>query len=318
MNAQNPKPKSLLRFLGVLCFVTAVTALAIQWRIISDLRNKNVSLNLENQNRVDTPIAPAAASNESGQPRKDLSELLRLRNEVRQLREQVGLLKSGERQSALQQTIAATPTQLPGAGNSPLALAAAAGDLTALKRLADLSAVARAQFQTNQDAAVFAQVRSAFDAIGAEAGKGNETALQALLRASRMDSLEGFAVDALGRAASQGNERALEPLLDPERYFITISGAVGALRPAADAGNGRAIQALAAVAGDANLKSLWLLAAQGLQGAAKAGNATAIDALAGLVRSENQNVRRTAFTALETAAADQARAAEALRRLYGQ
>ena len=318
MTAHNSKPKSLFRWLGILCCVAALAALPMQWQIISELRNANDSLRLELKSRAETPIKPAAVSQDSEQSLKDVSELARLRNEVRQLREQVALLKSGEHEAAVPPSNPAATAQPPGGGISQLASAATAGDLTALKKLAELSAAAHAQFGTNQDAEVFAELRSAFNAIGAQAGKGNETALGALLAASRMDYLGGFAVDALGQAAGQGNERALEPLLDPERYFILQSSAVGALKPAADAGNPRAIQALATVAGDVNLQPLWFMTADGLRGAAQAGNATAIEALAALVRSDNQSVRRTAFTALETAAIDHPRAAEALRRLYGQ
>lgn len=274
---------------------------------ISELRRTNHFLRTEHENRTEPPTASATVNSESEQSERDLSELLRLRSEVGHLREQVALLKAGGHDTASQPSppISAVATgRSPEDGIGQLASAASNGDLTALKKQAELSMAAHARFRTNQDASVFAEVRSAFDMIGAEAGKGNETALQTLLRASRMDGLEGFAVEALGKAAGQGNERALEPLLDPDRYFILLSSAVGALEPAADAGNPRAIEALATVAGDTNAQALWFLAAQGLQGAAKAGNATAIDTLAALVRSENQNVRRAAFTTLESAAID--------------
>ena len=188
-----------------------------------------------------------------------------------------------------------------------------------MDKLAEISDVAHAQFKTNHDASVFAELRPAFDVLGAEAGKGSDTALQALWKGMRMDSVQGFAIQALGAAAGHGNEKALEPLLEPERYLILRSSAVGALKPGADSGNVRAIQALAAVAFEPDAKPLWFLAAEGLRKAASSGNVAAIDALTELMRSDNDNVRREAIAGLEAAAFNQSsRAQEALRNPSGK
>jgi hypothetical protein len=152
--------------------------------------------------------------------------------------------------------------------------------------------------------------------MGEEAGKGSDTAFQALWRATRMNSLKGMAIHALGDAAAMGNEKALEPLLDPKRYLLLESSATGALVPAAQSGNVRAIEQLAAVTNDPKKQPLWGFVINGVEKPATAGNATAIDALAVIGRSENKNLRETALRALENAAFNnQPRATEALRNL---
>ena len=296
---QNQKQKQL-RWFAPLCILAALLVFCIQWRTISRLRHQIGDL--RTQQLVPTTEQPLAApaveiqTAELEQRRKDKIELLRLRNEVRQLREELAGLRVSRTRAAQQSD--APPAAQPDEPIRLLGLAASAGDYAALDRLGDLSYAAHARLKTNAAGDAFADLRLVFDALGSDASKGSATALEALIRASRMDALQGFAVQALGKAAGQGNEQALEPLLDPDRYFLTRSSVVSALKPAADNGNVLAIQALATVATDPNSKPLWFLAAEGLQGAARAGNATAIDSLAVLVRSENQNVRRSAFVAL--------------------
>jgi len=314
----------LFRWLVGLFCVGALTALFVQWRVISDLRRQNDSLRAEQRQLAavtrDTTVPSTIGTAELEQLRRDQRELMRLRNEVRQLREQVTALKTARTDSGAQEPAAALDqAQSRADAIRQLGVAASTGDLTALDKLAELSDVAHAQFKTNHDASVFAELRPAFDVLGAEAGKGSDTALQALWKGMRMDSVQGFAIQALGAAAGHGNEKALEPLLEPERYLILRSSAVGALKPAADSGNVRAIQALAAVAVDPDAKPLWFLAAEGLRKAASSGNVAAIDALAVLMRSDNDNVRREAIAGLETAAFNQsARAREALQNPGGR
>jgi hypothetical protein len=249
---------------------------------------------------------------------KEKLELIRLRNELRQLREQL----AGPATDAL--PVASDPPTPPATPDSPfhddevrqLELAALRGQSGALDKLASLVAAARA---TNSAAQTWIRtdMRLAFEDLGTEAGNGNESALQTLWQASRMPELQGLAVQALGQAAGKGNEEALKPLLDPESYLILRSSAVQALKPAADAGNVQAIEMLASVAADQKQSPLWLLAAGGLELAAVAGNATAINALALLAAADNKNVSRQAVLALETAARRQQPQAEAALKKLG-
>jgi hypothetical protein len=167
-----------------------------------------------------------------------------------------------------------------------------------------------------EQAATRADIQSAFELLGTEAGKGNTAGLQVLLQASRIRCLQSYAVKGLGQAAGMGNEEALKPLLDPESHLLLRSSTTSALKPAADGGNESAIQALAATAADPKQRALWLLAAQGLETAAATGNAAAIDGLAMLGADTNQVISKQAVLALEAAARkNQPRAEEALRKL---
>jgi hypothetical protein len=299
--------------LGVLAIVW------LEWRTIRDLRQENQSLRAQAQPAAtdaasQTPMVARGEAMELEQ--KDKLELLRLRNEVRQLREQVTRPAPNGTPGAVAPVL---PVQTEGqhqAGEAQqLALAAMQGDSGALDKLARLAAAARTM-ATNEQSAARSDIRHAFETLGAEAGKGNAAGLQALWQALRIPDLQGFAVGALGQAAGLGNEEALKPLLDPEGYLVLRSSVTAALKPAADAGNVRAIQALAATAADQNQAGLWFLAAQGLETAAAAGNPTAIDSLAALAATQDQNVRKEATLALEAAARkNQPRAQEALRQL---
>lgn len=295
-----------------------LVALSIQWLLMSQLRRENESLRIGQQEVVVTRASDKQVESSAapGQVPNDSAELVRLRNEVGQLREQLALLKSGHSNAG--SALASTP-----AGStvrredeiSQLGHSASQGDVAALERLAELSAAA-AGTRTNVNQDTHREIRVAFEILGKEAGNGNEAALQALWRATRMEHLEGMAILGLGQAAGMGNEKALEPLLDPERYLLNQASVTLALKPAAESGNIRAIEALAAVVTDPKNQALWFLVADGLQKPAVAGNATAIDELAVLGRAENPNVRRTALRALENAAFNRhTRAADALRSL---
>ena len=317
MNRTTQQGSFSFRWLVALLCVGALIALFVQWRVISELRRQNDSLRAEQRQLAavtrDKTVPSTIATAELEQLRKDQRELMRLRK-------QVTALKTTRTDRGAQEP--ATPldqTQSRADAIRQLGVAASTGDFSALDKLAELSDAAHAQFKTNHDASVFAELRPAFDVLSAEAGKGGDTALQALWKAMRMNSVQGFAIDALGAAAGQGNDKALEPLLDPDRYLILRSSAVGALKPAADSGNVRAIQALAAVAFEPDAKPLWFLAAEGLRKAASSGNVAAIDALTELMRSDNDNVRREAIAGLEAAAFNQSsRAQEALRNPSGK
>jgi len=196
-----------------------------------------------------------------------------------------------------------------------LGLAASRGDFTALQKLNELSQMAL-KGRTNVNQGAYPDIRIAFKVIGEEAGKGNDTAFEALWRATRMDYLKGAAMYALGDAAAMGNEKALEPLLDPKRYLLSNSSTTGALVPAAKIGNVKAIEYLAAVGNDPKKQAEWYLVTEGLKNPAAAGNATAIDALAAIGRSEREMIRTAALRALENAAFNNhPKAIEALRSL---
>lgn len=322
MSSPSPsRTKQAGRWLVIAACLGLLLMVLFQWRTVSELRRENLLLRAQSEAaplQAPSQTTPSAASEaiDTEQVKKERLELLRLRNEVRQLRESGSAPVLESRQVAPQRV--APLASAPGAGESEartLAAAAARGDSSALDKLAKLAAAARTM-GTNEQAAVRSDIQAAFGVLGAAAGKRDAASLQAIWQASRMPELQGFAVQALGQAAGQGNEAALKPLLDPESYLILPSSAVGALKPAADAGNARAIEALAATAGDPNQQALWYLAADGLATAAGTGNATAIDSLATLAAAGNQSVRQAAVFALEAAARqNQPLAQEALRKL---
>ncbi len=299
------------------CFALTIT-LIVQWRAISRLQHENGILRAQPQVKGQEGSTQASTSDAVDPTATEQLklEILRLRNEVQQLRQQGPPPGSGAPSLASQPA----PPIAPDAKSHndevrQLGIAAMQGDTSALDKLAKLVAATRTM-NTNEQAAIRSDIQSTFEALGAEAGKGNAAGLQALWQASRIKELEGFAVHALGQAAGLGNEEALKPLLDPDNYLLLRSSTVAALKPAADAGNAKAIEALAATAADQKQRALWLLAADGLAGAAVAGNFTAIDSLANLAASEDKNVRTPAVLALEAAARNsQPRAEEALRKL---
>jgi hypothetical protein len=314
-----------VRVILVSLCVVLLFAVSWQWSVISGLREENESLRSKSQTMEPAGSAGGGVSQlgEQVQVENDRLELLRLRNETRELREQVAQLTAARSNSASpaqnhapeSRTANAVAAQAQNDEIRQLGLAAMRGKAGALDKLAKIVSDSRA-LDTNAQAGVRSDLRDVFQSLGAEAGKGNSTALQAMWQASRIKELQGFAVEALGQAAGQGNDEALKPLLDPESYMILRSSAVAALKPAADAGNVRAIEALAATAANQSQSTLWMLAAQGLATAASGGNPTAIDSLAALAATDNQNVRQEALQALEAAARkNQPRAEEALKKL---
>lgn len=312
---------STRRWFAIAGWLVLLVVAVLQWYSISQLRRENLSLRTQLQAAPPEAVSPPATSaeadaNDLAQWRRDRLELLRLRNEVQRLREQASAPTTDTRPPASRPATPSAPSAQPVGGEArQLAVAAMRGDAGALDKLASLAAGIRTMNPEEQPAAR-SSIKSAFELLGSEAGKGNASALQALWQASRIRELQGFAVEGLGQAAGLGNEEALRPLLDPEAYFLLRSSAVSALKPAADAGNERAIQALAATAADPKQQTLWLLAAQGLETAAAAGSATAIEGLATIAACTNQVIRKQAVLALETAARNrQPRAEEALRKL---
>jgi len=312
-------------------FITVALAAAVgtgiyEAREASTLRSQVQTLQQQLTRERDDPARQFAATTaavpmQSGQVRTDNTELLRLRNEIGLLRGQVASLKAGRIESTPVQRASATdPVQVHDEEMRQLGLAASGGDLTALKKLEELGQVATKRNiankgLTNVNDDTHRELRIAFKVMGEEAGKGSDTALQALWQATRMDYLQGMAIYALGDAAAMGNEQALEPLLDPKRYLMNNSSTTGALVPAAENGNVRAIEYLATVANDPNKQGEWGIVITGLKKPAAAGNATAIDALAVMGGSENAS-RGPALLALENAAFNkQPRAIEALRVL---
>lgn len=304
------------RWITVAIALGLFVTVGFQWRSIHRLREENNALRAQAQGaspQIPSPRAsPAASDIEPEQIQKDRRELVSLRNEVRQLREQVALRTVDVQPKASQ---SAPVIQSVGDEVRELAIAAMRGNTSALEKL--IQRVADT-YTMNPDerTAVLSGIHSAFDLLGTAAGQGDRAALQALWHASRIPSLEGFAAQGLGRAAALGNEEALDPLVGPEAYHLLRSSAVAALKPAAEAGNQRAIEALTATAADPKQEALWLLAAQGLEKAAAAGNATAIDGLAKIATATNQVISKEAILALEAAARQRhPQAEEALRKL---
>jgi len=322
VSANLPENQSSRRWIGIAGGLALLVAVLLQWRSISQLRREMEALRAQlaaappTASSQPATAAALAEANDMHQLEKERLELLRLRNEVRQLREQTSSPATGARPLPPAPVTAVAPgVQSPSDEVRQLALAAIQGDTSALDKLANLAAAMRTM-KPEEQAAMRSAIQSAFELLGAEAGKGNTAGLQSLWQASRIRELQGFAVKGLGQAAGMGNEEALKPLLDPEAYLLLRSSTTSALKPAADAGNERAIQALATTAADPKQQGLWYLAAQGLEAAAAAGNATAIDGLATLAAGQNQAVSKAAVLALEGAARkNQPRAEDALRKL---
>jgi hypothetical protein len=277
----------------------------------------------ENANAMAEQVAANRADlDELASLRKANAELLPLRNEVRQLREQVAVLRTARMADApLRGTVNTAAEDRASVLESMKALGAAAsrGDFGALDKLGEI-ATGRVSARTNQQEYVLGDVKLAFDVLGAEAGNGNDTAFQALARASRMKKqhLTGLAIQALGEAAEKGNEQALDMLVNPERYQLLLSSTVFALRAPAQNGNPRAIDALARVGLDEKATPLWGAVTEGLQSATIDGNPNAINAMTVIARSAGKPGQRMAFLALEDAAANHPQAAEALRGLRPQ
>jgi len=312
---------STRRWIAIAGGLGLLVVVVLQWRLIAHLRQEINSLRAQPQAAppevASPPVMPAAAKAiDLEQLQSDRLELLRLRNEVRQLREQVSPPIADARPVASQLATSRPPATPPaGDGARQLVVAAVGGETSALDQLANLVAGIHTMKPEEQREAL-SGIKTAFEWLGTEAGNGNASALQVLWQASRIRRLQGFAAQGLGQAAALGNEEALKPLLDPEAYLLLRSSAVSALKPVADVGNERAIQALADTAADPKQQALWLLAAQGLETAAAAGNVTAINGLTVIATATNQMISKEAVLALEAAARNsQPQAEEALRKL---
>ncbi len=329
------------RWLATAAWLGLLVGVVLEWRAISELRHESALLRALVES-VGADAADAASGQEQLRKERreferllaeaqrsreeDKLELQRLLGEIRQLRESMAHPASAVVRGGASPAAAAsgTPSPVPTRGATPttpndtvrrLGLVIGRRDPRALDELAEVVAGMQTM-DAAERAAVAADVRQIFEALGVEAGAGNAAALDMIWQATRTKRLQGFAVAALGQAAGQGSEDALKPLLDPEGYQLLRSSAIAALKPAADAGTARAIEALAATASDPEQRALWLLAAQGLATAASAGNATAIDGLTLLATAPVEAVQREAVLALEAAArGGQSRAEDALRSL---
>lgn len=314
---------------GLVIVGSVGTPLVLQQRALSEVRQENVALRqqvdqlADRQTEEKPAVAPSPIDNdELDRLRKDNVELLSLRNEVRQLREQVVVLRSTSpaaiyHELPTQAVAIAKDTNAVKEAMRLLGVAASRGDFSALDKLGQFATEA-IKGRTNVQQYTLGEVQAAFDVLGAEAGAGNEIAFEALRRAAAMrkSHLEGLAVRALGEAADKGNEKALAMLLDPDRYLLTRSTTEFALKPLAQNGNARAIEALAAVAKNERRTAMWLMVAESLENAASTGNPTAIEALGLIAKAQNEQTRQTALRALQEAALkQQPQAAETLRRL---
>src|SRR5947209_10339651 len=111
------------------------------------------------------------------QLQKDRLQLLRLRNEVRQLREQASpRTADGQPRASPSAPPIASTIQSHSDEARELATAAMRGDASALDKLANLAATMRTM-KPEEQAATATGIRSAFGLLGTEAGKGDASAL---------------------------------------------------------------------------------------------------------------------------------------------
>jgi RNA polymerase sigma factor (sigma-70 family) len=314
---------------GALVVATVAAPFAFQHQTVKRLRQENVALRQQAaaamQSEGAAEVVPIFADQTPEQYQEEHRELLALRNEVRQLREQVVSLQSGRPRTVAQTQAGATQqqTQQLAAAVEPtneaarqLGLAASRGDISAFDQLIVWFNATKTMDKTNKDL-VYKDIRTAFDVMVDEAASGNEQALQALWRGTHINELSGFGTLALGKAAGRGVEGALEPLLTPEKFGIHEHTALFALRPAADNGNDRAIDKLVDAIKNPQNRAIMQDLGHGLQKAALAGNPNAIDGLAVVAASTNKWVRDSALRTLKEAALKQhnPRAMEALGKL---
>lgn len=253
------------------------------------------------------------------QAQRNLGELLRLRNEVGQLREQARSQRTGQ---------AMTPVQLAAGRGRELASAVLNREPGAWEKLyalcdeqlrasfaepAGLDEAKRMEFQE----VTLAAPRAALEVIGAAATNGNKMALSVAAACVRSgDAMKYFAIPAFGPLAAGGDDELLEILLNPD---IPPHHAAHALNLAARNGNQKAVDALCIIAKDTSNEGVRYMAADGLAFAAELGNAVAIEALIGLSSSTNQNVHKSIARGLKQSAANQnAKATEALRLIGAQ
>src|SRR5262245_52192025 len=154
MNSQKPRLTLALGGLGLALLVAAGILVVKQQSALADLRRTNEGLRRELATRETTPEPkpPPASAPSAEQMQMERGELLRLRSEVTQLREQVAILRAGGRDAM--PTSRAAPAGVAAASSggeiSQLASSAAAGDLGALAKLAEWATWARARRQTHQ------------------------------------------------------------------------------------------------------------------------------------------------------------------------
>ena len=268
-----------------------------------------------------------ALRDENERLNRNTAELAGLRSEVALLRRN----HASAREQAVQSPSAAAAATAPSSPTPEdigreLGAAVVRGEPDAFGKLVELSKAAHASFNTKSGGLndtqkdelsrqAFAPLNVAFKVIGESATGGNQVAVDAVVRAMEFPELKGGAVQCIGALAATGNEAALEVLLNPEKYDFPLSSAVAALRGAADSGNQKAIDALATVAGDSKHVALWMMTADGLQNAARMGNPVAIDALINMSGETNLNVRKAVIPGLRAAAAQNTKAADALRAM---
>ncbi|MDR3458034.1 MAG: sigma-70 family RNA polymerase sigma factor [Verrucomicrobiae bacterium] len=312
------------------------------------LRNQNQSLQQQlapladqvqqlRQQRDLAASQQASLADELAKSKSNEQELLKLRNEITQLRGNPAsdsmpantMIPTAQVETTRTSAASAEQAAREAAGRA-LGRAVVRGDAGAFENLLAESKGEHESYSTNQtgldDAArrelsvrTFAPINLAFKEIAEAAVNGSQPALDAVIRAIQTPELHSLATQSLGLLAGQGNDQALEMLIHPEKYGFTLSSTVNNLRLAAEAGNQKAIDALAAVAQNPSQKALWLMAADNLAKAAADGNTVAVDALITMSSSTNRNVQRAVANALQGAAANQnVNAAAALRAMNSQ
>lgn len=258
---------------------------------------------------------------------RDKLELMNVRNEKPMLRQRQAAIQTPANVSVFPTLATVSQEPSPGDIGRELGMAVVRGDAGAFDKLLAESVAEHQNFLTNNvglsdgqrgelAAKTFAPINAAFKVIEDAAVTGNQSALDAVIRAIQIPELNSLACESLGMMAGQGNDQALELLIHPDQYGFALSSAVDALSSAADNGNQKAIDALAAVAANPTDWPLWMMTANGLAKAAAAGNQVAIDSLISMSSSTNQNVQNAIVQALRGASANQnANAMEALRTM---
>ena len=160
----------------------------------------------------------------------------------------------------------------------------AKGDSAAFDELVSISEALYQGFDPRNEARLqlgYSRMKAAFYLLGADAGKGNDYAFQALKKSLGLRQLNSFAPDALGIAAAAGHQEALEILLHFKKWNILESSANLALVAPAKANVQPVVDYFADVLlnpANAN-RGVYGAAREGLEGAAAKGNEKAKDAL---------------------------------------
>ena len=135
------------------------------------------------------------------------------------------------------------------------------------------------------------RMRTAFDVLGTEAGKGNDKAFAALKRSLGVRRLDSFAPDGLAVAAAAGHKEALDILLNYDKWGILDSSAGFALCTPAKANVTGAVDYLAALLTDPERaeSGVGLMAVEALKSAAAKGNDKAKSALEAYQKAHPNN-----------------------------